>query len=420
MDLAEHAATVWSRRFLVVLGALVVAALVVGWRSAAPERFESTSTLQVRVATTESDPALQVDYYAQTVVALLGNDGVVGEAVRAAGQPTPGSAADVVTATTTGEPGFIEVTTTSQSSTDAAVVNEVVVTAVQRRIAETQSADLAIQQQPLLDAIARVADQLSSMPSGPSNQRSALVREREDLQAALRAVTAGVPWQLAVVERAEAPTSPVAPRPLRDGLLAFLVALLFIAEGVVVARAWRGAISVRDPAREVARLIEVPAYHVGAGDPPSAVGTLLPFVTAGVPTLVLHRGRRPSARTACLLGDLLADRGHSVLVVDADLDPVDDVVSMLASHSADQVVIAASSRRLVDAADLLSAVAGPVVLSIDPTRATRRELQDEAAVLRGLGCRVVAAIVEDGGTALRSRMTSRRPNDPLPVEETTP
>ncbi len=203
----------------------------------------------------------------------------------------------------------------------------------------------------------------------------------------------------------------------------------------------------------------VPAVEVGSDDPPSALATLLPHLTDATQITVIQRGPRPSAHSASLLAELLASRGQEVLLVDATPEraavhlemgielepgltalPVDDdavVRAVVGLPSAQRlrvlsagrddevevtgrlariarvapvavVVVAASSDRLDDLVALVNEVEGPVVVDIDPSHATRSELEAEVAALRGLGGDVVAATVHVGTLNDAQHLSARR------------
>src|SRR3712207_353988 len=112
MDLAEQMSAVWARRYAVVLTALLVAGLVFAWRTASPERYEASSTLQVRVPDIDaSDPSTQVEYFAETVVGLLTSRSVVTDALAEVGSDAdPDEVSEDVVTEAGGQPGFVTVT----------------------------------------------------------------------------------------------------------------------------------------------------------------------------------------------------------------------------------------------------------------------------------------------------------------------
>ena len=461
MDLAEQFAAVWARRAVVFVVAFLAAAGVFAWRSSAPEVYEATSTLQVRVPDAEtSDPSSQVDYYAQTVTGLVTSRGVVSQAMDAVGRT--GSVTDVVegvSAETAVEPGFVSVSASAESPEEAVALTDALVDVVTQKVADDQAADQAAERDALVTAIAQVGRERDALPSGDYAGRAALIRERESLLGTLRASAGRTAWQLATVEPAREPTSPVAPKPLRDGLLAFLLAAILVAEGIVVRRAWRGALATRNPGRDVAETLGVPAIEVGPDEPPTALAALLPHVQAAPGVTVVQRGPRPGAHTATLLAELLATRRQDVLLVDAtpersavhlevgvemvpgltDLPTDDDrlvtaLETLPRSHRlhvlasglpdggaalsrlgriakvapVDRMVVAASAERLDDLAAVLGEIDGPVVVDLDPKHVTRSELRSEVRALQGLGADVVAVTVQVGNGFEGRRREARR------------
>ena len=461
MDLAEQFAAVWARRAVVLVVAFLAAAGVFAWRSAAPEVFESTSTVQVRVPDTESsDPSVQVDYYAQTVTGLATTRSVVAAAMEAAGRTDAvGDVVDQITAEPSEQPGFVTITGAGDSPTQATELTDALVTAVTQQVAEDQAEDQAAERDALVAAIAQVGREREALPASDYAGRAALIRERESLLSTLRASSGRTAWQVGVVEPARPPSSPSAPQPVRDALLAFLLAVILVAEWIVVRRAWRGAVATRRPGRDVSEILGIPAVEVGSDDPPSVLATLLPLLDEATQVTVIQRGPRASAHSASLLAELLASRGQEVLLVDATPDravvhlemgvglepgltslPIDDEAAtaavaalptarrlhVLAAGRDDEiettgrvarlatlapvsvVVVAASSERLDDLVALVSEVDGPVVVDLDPRHATRRELEAEVAALRGLGADVVAATVHVGSMAEAQHLAARR------------
>ena len=461
MDLAEQFAAVWARRAALLVVAFLAAATVFVWRSSAPEVYEATSTLQVRVPDSESsDPSGQVDYYAQTVTGLVTSRGVVSEAMDAVGRT--GSVTDVadeVAAEAATEPGFVAISATGATPEEAVALTDALVETVTQRIADDQAADQAAERDALVTAIAQVGRERDALPSGDYAGRAALIRERESLLGTLRASAGRTAWQLATVEPAREPSSPSAPQPLRDGLLAFLLAAILLAEGIVVRRAWRGAVATRNPGRDVGETLGLPAIEVGPDDPPTALAALLPHVQGATSVTVVQRGPRPGAHTAALLAELLAARRQDVLLVDAtperaavhleigvepvpgltDLPAEDDrmvtsLETLPRSHRlhvlaagrpdggaalarlgriakaapVDRMVVAASAERLDDLAAVLGELDGPVVVDLDPRHVTKSELRSEVRALQGLGADVVAVTVQVGAGFEGRRRDSRR------------
>ena len=451
MDLAEQLSAVWARRVAVLAAALVVAAAVFVWRAAAPETYEASAILQVRLPDTDaSDPSTRADYYAETVVGLMTSRDVVADALGSAGreEEKPSAVADRLTVQTGTQPGFVEVTADGRSGRQAADLANALVAAVDRRVTAEQTADIDAERNRLTAALQQVLDQLYSSADGDSAAKAALIREREELISALRTNAARGTYRVATVESAVPPAHPVAPTPLRDALLAFLVALVVVAEGIVIRRAWRGAISARDPAGDVAATIDAPAVALRSVDGVESVAPLLPaFAESPRITVACVGRRRPDGRAAVLVARLLAARGRDVLLVDAtsrrpsvhralgvDLVPglseaptdrqalrrhlrglprvtgfraltagrpgaadaesrCGPLARVLEAAGDDCVVVAVAGRRLDELLALMPEYYGSVIVVVDSATATRRSVRQLVAAWRGLGVTLVGAVV---------------------------
>lgn len=467
MDLLEQLAGVWRRRFYVLGIALIAAAAVLFWRSSLPDEYSATTTMQVRVPTADvSDPSTQVDYYARTVIALATNRGVVTTALAAANRTDAvGDAIDKITAEAGSEPGFVTVTAAGTSPETAAGLADEVAEALSAVIAQNQADDLETEREALRLALAEVGQERVNLPESETVQRAALVRESEALLSSLRTASSKSAWQLVTVETAEEPSSPVAPQPLRDALLAFLLAAIVMAEIVVIRRSWRGELSLRDPARDAGEVTGLPSVAIGPTDGPASLAALLPQVGGASTVLVIQQGARPSAHAASLLAELLAGYDDRVLLVDAgarnpavhqefgtpaspglsdapaaaDLpaDPEElraclstrssvDRLDILAAGSSEgpvdaeqldriatsgaygRVIIAASVSRIDQLIPVLIRLQGPVVLDVEPGSMTRKHLRKQMSALTGLGVEVVAVTVQSGAAAVAVRREQRQ------------
>ncbi|WP_148611753.1 Wzz/FepE/Etk N-terminal domain-containing protein [Nocardioides rubriscoriae] len=457
MDLLEHAAGVWARRWVVLVVALAAAAAVLVWRSTAPDQYVAQTTVQVRLPEDQaSDPSVQVGYYADTVVGLTTSRGVLEKALTSLGRPADEDAVSAVSGDVTAEsgtqPGFVTVAATGADGVEAADLADAVAAVLATEVAADQADDLASQRAAITDAIALVGRERREVIGRDNVAVAALEREREALLGSLRAVADRPSWRLAVVEPATIPDGPASPKPLRDALLALIVALVLAAEGVVLARALRGSLSARDPGRDAAATAGVPAVVIDPDDGPTAVASLLPVLEGDRAVNLVQLGDAPQARAATLVARLLAARGDDVLLVDvapqrptvdrelgldegpgltglartltpASLDalPQHDRVRVLTAgapapgdHPArvarvvevapqSRLVLAASVDDVDDLLDVSSALSGPTVLAVD-AGVTRKRLREAVTALRGLGLDVVAVTVHRG-----QRRSSRAP-----------
>ncbi len=467
MDLLEQLAGVWRRRFYVLGIALFAASAVLFWRSSLPDEYAATTTMQVRVANADvSDPSTQVDYYARTVIALATNRGVVTTALAAANRTDEVSTAvDKISAEAGSEPGFVTVTASGTTPETAAGLADEVAATLSEVIAQNQADALETEREALRLALAEVGQERIDLPASETVQRAALMRESEALLSALRTASSKSAWQLVTVETAEEPSAPVAPQPVRDALLAFLLAAIVMAEIVIVRRSWRGELSLRDPARDAGEISGLPSVAIGPTDGPASLAALLPQVGAASTVLVIQQGARPSAHAASLLAELLAGYDDSVLLVDAgsrnpavhlefgtpaspglsDIPPAAhlsadpdelreqlltrspiDHLEILAAGASEgpvdaerlnriatsgafgRVVIAASVSRIDQLIPVLIRLQGPVVLDVEPGTMTRKQLRKQMSALTGLGVEVVAITVQSSAAAVAVRREQRQ------------
>ncbi len=458
MDLLEHAAGVWSRRYALVGVAVLIAIAVFGVRSTAAEQYDATTTMQVRLPDTlSSDAANRVSFYAATTTGLATSRGVVAQALDDAGRSDAvDDAVGEVSASEGTDPGFLTVQASGPTPRAAAELADALGQVLIEQVAADQAADLADQRSALTDAIAQLGRVRNATLAGRDKdpfEKAALDREREALLGSLRTLAEKVPWRLAVVEPATLPTSASAPAPLRDALLALILVLIVGAELIVAGRAWRGSLSARDPGKDAGGVAGVPGFLVRPDRSAAALTPILPAVGAARVVNVIQSGRAAQARTASLLAELLAARGDDVLLVDAGVErPTvhtvfgldrapglaelrqgdDDLAAQLTAlprvrdvsvltaggaAAADddrrlgeilkaapqaRVCVTTSIASVDDLLDVVRELDGPVVLDVEAST-TKRRLRNEVETLRGLGLDLVAVTVSSGSRRAHSR-----------------
>ena len=456
MDLLEHAAGVWTRKFVILGVALLVAVAVFAWRSGTPEQYDATTTLQVRLPDTQSsDPSSQVDFYAETIAGLATSRGVVADTLDSVGRnDNLDDAVDALSAEPGSEPGFVLIKAVGDSPAAAVELADALGAVLAEQAATDQADDVANQREAVTQAIAELGrDRQAAQITGddPFSQ-AALEREREALLGSLRTLSEKTPWRLAVVQPAVLPTSPSAPAPLRDALLALILALILGAELVVARRAWRGALSARDPGKDAGDIAGVPGLAVRRDQSATALTPLLPALSTARTIAVVQSGSHAHARTVGLLAELVAARGQDVLLVDTtparptvhaelgvplapglaelrarsghlgtrfeDLPHVrslyvlpageepgsrDDrsVSEVLQLARQQRIALAASVASIEDLLDVVGDLDGPTVLDVD-VRTTKRELRAAVDTVRGLGLDLVAVVVSVGTHSERS------------------
>lgn len=455
MDLLEHAAGVWARKFVLVGVAILLAFGVFAWRSGAPAQYTATTTLQVRLPDTQSsDPSTQVEFYSETVVGLATSRGIVAETLTSLERNDDvDTAADSITAEAGSDPGFVLLETVGASPSEAAELADALAAVLIEQVAADQADDLLDQRLAVNDAVAELgSDRQKAQPLNPF-EKAALEREREALLGSLRTISEKTPWRLSVLEAAKLPTAPSAPAPLRDALLALILALIIGAEVIVARRAWRGALSARDPGKDAGEIAGVPGLALRPDQSATALTPLLPALASARTISVVQSGSRAHARTAALVSELLAARGQDVLLIDANRarptlnveydvalapglaelrqggTPADtrfrdlphvrslyvlpageapgshedrSLAEILATVPQEHITLAASVASAEDLLDVIADLTGPTVLDIDVSM-TKRELRSAVDTVRGLGLDLVAVTVSTGSSSDRGR-----------------
>ncbi|MDO9454925.1 hypothetical protein, partial [Nocardioides sp.] len=162
MDLLDHAAGVWARRWVVLSVALLLAAGVFLWRSTITEDFEASTTVQIRLPATESgDLSIRVQFYSESVAGLTSSREVVTEALsrarRATDRDAVDEAVDSVSVEAGAEAGFLVVSAQGPSGAAAAELADSLADVLRERIADQQDDDLTARRTSISDAIADLA-----------------------------------------------------------------------------------------------------------------------------------------------------------------------------------------------------------------------------------------------------------------------
>ena len=258
-------------RLLATISVLVGVA-VFSFRLAGPEVYQSTAVIQVKLPESVIDDGQTTEFRTESLAELASVPSVISAAARSAG--VEGSVEDVGDRIDIGvrdTPGFLEVAATGPVASDAT------------RLA-----------QAMADRLAEVG----------TTEGQGVVAE-------------------VIVDATDA-DEPLSPRPIQDGVLAAIVALLIAAESVVVARKLRGWLPPIDTAAEVQRLIGAPTFDTRLEE--SAGGNPLPFFASHLADqhviAILQIGGDGTADPAVFVASTAAMLKEHVLLVDMDLfDP---------------------------------------------------------------------------------------------------
>lgn len=325
MDVNTHVRAVWRHRWVVLLGALAIALVVLLLRSLPATAYTTSASLSLTpgAETSAADVTRLTDVYAEledkasvleaTVVALA-DPAVDAELVRRA------------TGVSAVSDGLLQVTGVAPTAEAAAALTNAYGEALARAVALDQQRSQRRTLEPLDAQLAQVNTELGQLVDGDpgfgalQEQRSALVASRADLLAS------SLP-QLDLLTLAQPREADRAPRAVRDALLAFLVALIVLSELVVLRAVRQGRLDGIGVAEALEQLSGLPVLRIGrtggSGDQSAA---LLALVLAGeasagapVVTKLLPLDPTPAAQAAPFLLSEAAQRaGRQVVIVDAE------------------------------------------------------------------------------------------------------
>ena len=260
MDLSEHFATIWRRRRRVVLVSLLIAGLTFAWSRSRPSVYRADSLLSVTPGRAPGETNVEENtlFLTRTYAELATTRPVLTEAALRSGLPISVAAAtERVSATASSEVGFIRLSGTGPSAAEAtrlaAVAADTLVDAVRAHQAQTLKETLA----PVEAELGQVERSLTAAPVD-SAARLALQARYEALLGSATESRLRPRDEVVVVAPARSEADPVSPRPVRDALLAFLVALVANAELTVLLSALADRFSSQGDDAEIAEVMGLP------------------------------------------------------------------------------------------------------------------------------------------------------------------
>jgi len=316
----------WRRKVVILLCLTLIPLAVYVYSDRLTPSYQATTIVQAQATAQDTGFISGPDFSAGTVntakiAALIPTNAVADETSKLLGEPR-GSVRGSLTATDNEDTGFITITATAASGERAAEVANTTARAL--RISRTRAGVARVDA-----AIANIERELAKLPPGEELQRSQL---SERLQGA-RTFRAAQSENSQVVQAATPPAAPVSPKPKRNAILAFVVALLVSAGAVVLAeRLDRRLHDSRDLERlaGVPLLAQVPssAFPGATPDPqlPIVFQTLRDSLTyfnvdQRLSSLLVISPLKGDGKTSVTtnLAVAFARAGKQVILVDADL-----------------------------------------------------------------------------------------------------
>ena len=261
MDLFEHFRVISRRRWSVLVASVAVAAVVFGWSYTRPPVYQATALISVTSgravsgqSVTEQDSLFLSRNYAE----LARTRPVLADA--AARSKRVLSASDAgkrISSKASGDVGFITLAATGPSPDDATALAQASADALIAAVTGEQARAVRASLAPIDDEISQVGDELAQLPPEAGNRGALVARYQALVQAATERRLAPTD-RLVLVSPARGDSAPVSPTPVRDTVLALLVALVVNSELVVLLALLRDRMSGAEEDEESGEIMGLP------------------------------------------------------------------------------------------------------------------------------------------------------------------
>ena len=333
MDLWQHFRIIWRNRWRILIVSLLVAGLVYLRSSSLDEVYAAEALLRVNPARSADGDAPSQDntlFIARSYAELAETTPVAREAAQRSGLALPVDEAEGrLSVALTGETGFLLVRATGEDGEAAAALADAMAETLVDTVETRQEDELTEKLEPLQDQIALIEGQLATLDEEDPSRES-LVTRLESLLTAVQELTFEETDEIEVVALGRTGGGPVTPTPLRDAVLAFLVALVINSELAVLLTVVSGRFSGADASVEITQLTGLPVLaRIPRGGGPQAMEAF-----RALRTNLIFGGDRDNLRTLAVVGaepgcgksytsvnlaKAVSALGARVAVVDADL-----------------------------------------------------------------------------------------------------
>jgi capsular polysaccharide biosynthesis protein len=405
IDLQRMVRAVKRRAVLIVVFAASVAIAVFAVSRMAPDRYRATARLIAPPSSLSIGGEPDDERALTTSLALARTPAVRAAAARQVPGETTATVGDKITASVETGAAVIDIVATAGDPHRAVALADAVARAfVAQSVRQTQAQAARTR--------ARLTAQLDQLGPGPSTAAEAVAIRRRLADLAATQATAASDLRLA--EPAQLPSGPASPRPARNALAGFLVALALAAFAVVVREYRRPAGSDEREADGLPVLARFPSSRRrlpaaqrerASADEEEARRSLLSAVLLALPPGARHvvlttspdRDKR-SAHVADELARSIAQVGPRTLAFSVDLGS-STLPRMLGSGgepAADYNYVVVDAPGLLTASEpwVLGRHADAVVL-VHPDGISRDELAAAREALDRLGARVLGAVIAE-------------------------
>jgi len=211
----------------------LVAALVFGALSLQSKVYQANAQLIVtagQVASGQQAIQDETPFLATTYATLAQTRPVLADAAKRSGlHIDEQTASDRISVQTPNNIGYLEISATGPSPQDATALDAAISDALVNAVQIQQQQALQEQIGPLQTKLQQLANQIAPL-SANDPQRAILLTQYQALAQSLENAEVQPQNRVDVVSTAEAGSSPVAPKPKRDSLLALVTALVVLAE----------------------------------------------------------------------------------------------------------------------------------------------------------------------------------------------
>ncbi len=332
MDLASHFRVIAQNWLRILIIAAVLGAVIFLASSLQSDAYQAKETLTVTpgiVAPGQSE-AEAATFAAQTFAKYVGTRRVLDVARR--NSKLNLSLSDLqsrVSASPSGDLGFVDLVATAPNPREAELIARFVGKSLQATVQNIGDSKISVLLDPIRTDRAQIQQQLDSPSLTPTEQASLQARLDQLSVAEAEALRTRVP-SLSPFAPALADQNPVAPKPTRDAILGFLVALVAVSELTVLAHFVGDRFSGAEDSADVATLTGLPVIaKIPRGEGVEVIEAyrvlrtnLMVLEGAGKPrTVAIVSANAGSGKTftATHLAESAAALEEKVVLVDADL-----------------------------------------------------------------------------------------------------
>jgi succinoglycan biosynthesis transport protein ExoP len=246
MDLFDHFRVIARHRSSVLIASLVVSAVAFGWSYTRPSVYEATALISVtsgRAVSGQSFTEQDTLFLARNYAELAGTRPVLTDAVARSRLPLSAAGArGRVSSRASSDVGFITLAVTGPSPEEATRLAQGTAEALIAAVADEQAKALRAALGPIEGEIFQVGGELAQLPAEAGNREALVARYQALVQAATERRLAPTD-RLVLVSPPRGDSAPVSPTPVRDSLLALLVALVVNSELAVLLEVLRDRMS---------------------------------------------------------------------------------------------------------------------------------------------------------------------------------